>query len=187
MRKYLIILATLFALSTASATIQIQPAPAPTPTLSELAQVVGLQPADYARLVATLGEGTSKAVIRLQAEFKLDKGKFRKEFRDISAALMDLVEVGVAKDTAMNLLRSAIVADPSLDEVTTITARVIDLKVKGVSHSEALALAKAEVARDRNDDDDYDDDDYHDDDYDDDDYDDVDDDDYDDDDDDDDD
>ncbi|WP_299431672.1 hypothetical protein [uncultured Meiothermus sp.] len=159
MKKYLIILATLFTLGAALANTPAQSTPAPNQTLTELAKAVGLQPADYARLVVVLGESTAVAVIGLQAEFKLEKSKFRKEFRDISAALMDLVEVGVARDTAMNLLRSAIVADPSLDEVTTITARVIDLKAKGVSLSEALAIAKAEVARDRSDDDDDDDDD----------------------------
>jgi hypothetical protein len=133
MKRILATLATLLTLSTASAAVQTQPAPAPTQTLSELAQSVGLQPSDYARLVAALGEGAAKAVIRLQAEFGLDKAQFRSEFRGIAEALIDMVQAGLAKDAAMSTLRSAIAANPRLDEVSTIVADKLDLKEAGVS------------------------------------------------------
>jgi hypothetical protein len=158
MKKYLATLATVLTLGAVFASVQIQPAAAPTKTLTELAQSVGLKPSDYSQLVVVLGEGAAIGVIRLQAEFNLDKATFRKEFRDIGEALIDLVKVGIAAETAMYVLRAAVAVDPSLSEVTTITYRVIDLKEKGVPVSDALARAKAEVAKDRSDDD-YDDDD----------------------------
>jgi hypothetical protein len=148
MRKYLLILATLFALGAVLASTSPPPAPAPAKTLAELAKALGLQPADYAQLVVVFGESGAKAVIKLQAELHLDKAKFRAEFRSIAAGLIDLVQAGVPKDAAKSFLRSALAADPRLEEVTTITASLVDLVEAGLPLDAAKEVVRLAIITD---------------------------------------
>jgi hypothetical protein len=148
MKKYLLILATLFTLGAVLASTPSPPAPAPAKTLAELAKALGLQPADYAQLVVVFGESGTKAVIKLQAELHLDKAKFRAEFRSIAAGLIDLVQAGVPKDAAKSFLRSALAADPRLEEVTTMTAGLVDLVEAGLPLDTAKEVARLAIITD---------------------------------------
>jgi len=148
MRKYLLILATLFTLGAVLASTPPPPAPAPAKTLAELAKALGLQPADYAQLVVVFGESGAKVVIKLQAELHLDKAKFRAEFRSIAAGLIDMVQAGVPKDAAKSFLRSALAADPRLEEVTTITAGLVDLVEAGLPLDAAKEVARLAIITD---------------------------------------
>jgi hypothetical protein len=148
MKKYLLILATLFTLGAVLASTPPPTAPAPAKTLAELAKALGLQPADYAQLVVVFGESGAKVVMRFQAELHLDKAKFRAEFRSIAAGLIDMVQAGVPKDAAKSFLRSALAADPRLEEVTTITASLVDLVEAGLPLDAAKEVVRLAIITD---------------------------------------
>ena len=72
----------------------------------------------------------SLAVLALHQELEelgIARETFLEEFSTIVAAMIDMAEAGIPEADAMALLREALKADPSLEELTTIIADRIDL------------------------------------------------------------
>ncbi|MBA2123762.1 hypothetical protein B9J78_02320 [bacterium Unc6] len=59
-----------------------------------------------------------------------------------AAAMKDMTEAGITRATARAMLREAMKADPSLEEVTTITAAMVDMHEAGLTPEHSLALIK---------------------------------------------
>lgn len=82
------------------------------------------------------------------AESGIDKETFLEEFTSITAAYIDLIESGVSEDTALIIMKEAMMADASLEEITTITAAFIDLVDEGVNENEAANIIREALKSD---------------------------------------
>jgi lipopolysaccharide biosynthesis regulator YciM len=79
----------------------------------------------------------------------VDRTLLLEEFTTITAAKADLLEAGVAPAAALDILRTAVQADPTMEELGTITAMTIDLVVdEGLSQEEALGRVQEAIRQD---------------------------------------
>jgi hypothetical protein len=111
-----------------------------TAELADAVRAAGLFPAGYVDLVAAVGSPMALEVLNLQKELDLDLGLFKEEFGTITAALLDMVEAGIAGDNALAILKGTLAADPQLQELTTITAAMIDLHEAGATQEEMISV-----------------------------------------------
>jgi flagellar basal body-associated protein FliL len=92
--------------------------------------------------VFTLVEGQIAAGI-------IDRTIILKEFSTITGAKADMLEAGISAEMALSALKTALDADSTLEELTTITAAMIDLVVdEGLTKQEALARIQAAIQAD---------------------------------------
>jgi hypothetical protein len=111
-----------------------------TAELVDVANAIGLLPADYIDLVDAVGAPIALQVLNLQKELDLDQALFKEELSTIAAALIDMKEAGIAADNALVILKGALAADPKLEELTTITAAMVDLHEAGATQEDIMAL-----------------------------------------------
>jgi tetratricopeptide (TPR) repeat protein len=119
------------------------------PTLEELTTITaamidlhqaGATPDDIMGLLRLLEE---------QVAAGMERTLLLEEISTIAAAKVDLLEAEMPAATALAVLRMALQADPTLEELTTITAAIIDLVVdEGLSAEEALARIQAAIEAD---------------------------------------
>lgn len=106
----------------------------------------GLLPADYIDdyidLIAAVGPESAMWVINLQNELGLDRIVFNEEVSTITAALIDMMEAGITKDAALDILNRTLVVDPTLEELATIIAAMIDLHEAGAMEEDIIAVFK---------------------------------------------
>ncbi|MFW0858572.1 MAG: hypothetical protein AAGB97_00030 [Dehalococcoidia bacterium] len=99
-----------------------------TKDLYETAIEKGLLPAAYTDLIeAGLSEDSITSIIGLGNELDIEQELFLEEFDTIASAMIDMAETGITGDAAMAMIREAMKADPSLEEVAIIIAAEIDL------------------------------------------------------------
>jgi hypothetical protein len=104
-----------------------------TDELARAIQAIGLSPVDYVDVVVEVGEPTVLAMLGMQEGLGIDPVLFQEEFSTMASALADMKEAGILEGDALAILRGALTADRSLEELTTITAAMIDLHEVGVA------------------------------------------------------
>ncbi|MEW6655212.1 MAG: hypothetical protein AB1394_17320, partial [Bacteroidota bacterium] len=57
-------------------------------------------------------------------------------------ALIDMMEAGITKDAALDILNRTLVVDPTLEELATIIAAMIDLHEAGAMEEDIIAVFK---------------------------------------------
>lgn len=117
--------------------------------LAESAREAGLLPDDYVDLVEEAGSELAMKVLELQAELDIDPELFSDEFDTIAAGMLDMLEAGMTEDAALAILKGSLVADPELEELSTIVAATIDLHDVGATAEDimaVLALVEAQLA-----------------------------------------
>jgi len=110
----------------------------------ELADAVadaGMFPADYVDIVTEVGSPAVLAVLDMQKELGIDPTLFKDEFGTIAAALINMKEVGIAPDAALAILNRTFTADPTLEELTTITQVIDKINIKLDKADVELGLA----------------------------------------------
>lgn len=75
----------------------------------------------------------------------LDQTVFRQEISTLTSDLIDMREIGISSETAINALLMAIAANRSLYEVGSIISDIIDLKEAGVPDAKLLSLASGAI------------------------------------------
>ena|GEM_PF-850988 len=87
-----------------------------------------------------LTEAHLAAIVALQTELALDATLFAKEFRSIVKSFMDLHEVSADEKAALDLLKVALQADPSLQSVYHTASALADMTEAGIAplHTKAL-------------------------------------------------
>ena len=76
---------------------------------------------------AGLSAATIQAFLALKSDdFGIDHRTYLAEYSTLASALIDLVEAGIDEAMALAILKEAMLKDPSLEEVSTIVADVID-------------------------------------------------------------
>jgi len=119
-----------------------------TAELVDVAQAIGLLPAEYVDFLA-VGYPLAKEALKLQKELGIDPVLFKEELSTIGEVLVDMREAGIESQVdALAILKRSLAADPKLEELTTITDALIDLTEKGLSKEEALAKIQAAVKTD---------------------------------------
>jgi uncharacterized protein (DUF433 family) len=78
----------------------------------------------------------------------VERAQLLEEFTTITAALIDMLDAGIPADIALDGLKNALAADPTLEKLTTITDATIDLVEQGLSPAEALARIRAAIEAD---------------------------------------
>jgi hypothetical protein len=79
----------------------------------------------------------------------VDRTLLLEEFTTITAAKADLIEAGISETAALDTLRTAMQADTTMEELTTITAMMIDLVVdERLSKEEALNRIQSAIRED---------------------------------------
>jgi hypothetical protein len=79
----------------------------------------------------------------------VDRARLLEEFTTITAAKADMLEAGIPAAAALDTLRTAMQADPTMEELTTITAMMVDLVAdKGLSKEEALTRIQSAIRED---------------------------------------
>jgi hypothetical protein len=120
-----------------------------TAELADAVRVAGLFPADYVDFVIEAGSPLALQTVALQKELGVDPTLFKEEFGTITSAMIDMMDAGITPDNSLAILRGSLVADPTLEELTTITAAMIDLVVdEGLTKEEALARIQAAIQAD---------------------------------------
>ncbi|MBT9152288.1 MAG: hypothetical protein DDT35_00502 [Firmicutes bacterium] len=87
-----------------------------------------------------LTEANLAAIVALQTELALDASLFAKEFRSIVKSFMDLREVSADEKGALDLLKVALQADPSLQSVYHTASALADMTEAGIAPLHAKAL-----------------------------------------------
>jgi hypothetical protein len=111
-----------------------------TEELARAIQAVGLSPVDYVDVVVEVGDPAVLAMLGMQEGLGVDPVLFKEEFSTMASALADMKEAGILEGDALAVLRGALIADRSLEELTTITAAMIDLHEVGAGQTEIMAV-----------------------------------------------
>jgi hypothetical protein len=119
-----------------------------TAEMVDVARAIGLLPGDYVDFMDKVGYPLAKDVLKLQKELGIDPALFKEKLSTITAAKIDLLEAGIPAAAALDLLKTAMAADPKLQELTTITEAMVDLVEKGLSKEEALVKIRAAIKAD---------------------------------------
>jgi len=119
------------------------------PTLEELTTITAAM-IDLHEAGATQGDMMSVfALLEKMVAAGIERELLLEEITTITAAKIDITDAGITSATALAALEIAMRADPTLAELTTITAELIDLVVEvGLSEEEALAEIKAKFPAD---------------------------------------
>jgi hypothetical protein len=120
-----------------------------TDELARAIQAIGLSPVDYVDVVVEVGEPAVLAMLGMQEELGIDPVLFKDEFTTAAAAFADMKEAGMLEGDALAVLRGALIADRSLEELTTITAAMIDLHEVGATQESIMGtfdLIEAQLA-----------------------------------------
>jgi hypothetical protein len=104
-----------------------------TDELARAIQAIGLSPVDYVDVVVEMGEPAVLAMLGMQEGLGVDPVLFKDEFSTMASVLADMKEAGMLEGDALAILRGALIADRSLEELTTITAAMIDLHEVGAT------------------------------------------------------
>jgi hypothetical protein len=109
--------------------------------LYQAAARLKFSPADYYELAALgLKDATVVKVLALAGELGIDTQVFIDEMDTVAGALADLKAAGFTEEQALQAVRAALAADPTLEESSTIVAGVIDLYEDGVPLEQVMAI-----------------------------------------------
>lgn len=108
--------------------------------LAEVIQELDLEPELYVSLGAGIGPETIRNIFHLRNELDLDVDLFKSEYRTISSSYIYMTNAGLSAENSLNILRSSLSIDPSLQKISSITAAVIDLHDAGASQEDIMAF-----------------------------------------------